>query len=372
MSWIKVIGLNIFITFGLLGILLLAPPIFYQSYSFMAGESEGSGSADKRHELSLYSDIPWAEQHFVEFSELSTTYYDFITWRRDDFIGKTINIKDGVRLTKGSRSQNGRGINYYFFGGSTTWGTGVDDANTYPSLFSKRTNSEVLNLGESGYIARQSLAYLNNIIIKHKFSNLTGKHFVFYDGVNDVAYRCRTEITDLGTGREQQIRDLLPDKPSEQFGFLKTFEQLTEFLLKVTHKLSFQDDLQLAETAYSCSLDPKRAEEVARTLVDTWQAASDLVTTRGGSFTAILQPVAYLGNPNVDYLKLDRNSDLVEAKQFEAVYPLIKKIAESKDIKFLDFSNVYESCDNCYIDFCHVGPQAHQVLVRNLVKYLVQ
>ena len=48
---IKVIGLNIFITFGLLGILLLAPPIFYQSYSFMAGESEGSGSADKRHEL---------------------------------------------------------------------------------------------------------------------------------------------------------------------------------------------------------------------------------------------------------------------------------------------------------------------------------
>ena len=71
MSWIKVIGLNIFITFGLLGILLLAPPIFYQSYSFMAGESEGRGSADKRHELSLYSDIPWAEQHFVEFSKLS-------------------------------------------------------------------------------------------------------------------------------------------------------------------------------------------------------------------------------------------------------------------------------------------------------------
>ena len=72
-----------------------------------------------------------------------------------------------------------------------------------------------------------------------------------------------------------------------------------------------------------------------------------------------------------DYLKLDRNSDLVEAKQFEAVYPLIKKIAKSKDIKFLDFSDVYESCGNCYIDFCHVGPQGHHVLVRNLVKYLV-
>ena len=94
----------------------------------------------------LYSDIPWAEQHFVEFSKLSTTYYDFITWRRDDFTGDTINIKDGVRLTKGTRSQNWKDINYYFFGGSTTWGTGVDDANTYPSLFSKRTNSEVLNL----------------------------------------------------------------------------------------------------------------------------------------------------------------------------------------------------------------------------------
>ena len=34
MSWIKVIGFNIVITFSLLGMLLLAPPVAYYIYSF--------------------------------------------------------------------------------------------------------------------------------------------------------------------------------------------------------------------------------------------------------------------------------------------------------------------------------------------------
>ena len=30
---------------------------------------------------------------------------------------------------------------------------------------------------------------------------------IFYDGVNDVAHRCRSEIQGLGTGRENQIQN---------------------------------------------------------------------------------------------------------------------------------------------------------------------
>ena len=40
---------------------------------------------------------PWAGRHFKEFGELPTTNYDFITWRRADYSGETINITNGVR-----------------------------------------------------------------------------------------------------------------------------------------------------------------------------------------------------------------------------------------------------------------------------------
>ena len=94
------------------------------------------------------------------------------------------------------------------------------------------------------------------------------------------------------------------------------------------------------------------------------------MTQRGGKFTAILQPVAFIGNPNIDYLKLTSSNDLALSMQYEAVYPLIRQFATAGNIDFIDLSAVYDKCDNCYIDFCHVGPKGHQVLVDSLVRKL--
>ena len=121
---------------------------------------------------------------------------------------------------------------------------------------------------------------------------------------------------------------------------------------------------------YSCASDAERAEEVAATLVNTWLAASDLVKSKGGEFTAILQPVAFIGNPIIKYLNLTTSYDIALAEQYTAVYPLVREMAEKRNIRFIDLTHVYDGCDNCYIDFCHVGPQGHQILVPNLIKYL--
>jgi hypothetical protein len=375
MSWIKVIFLNILIIFSFIGMILLAPPILVPIYKILF-ENKSVGSAekrDKRAELHIYIDIPWAERHFLEFSELSTTYYDYITWRRDDFTGKTINISDGVRTTAVQHIQNNDIPDYYFFGGSTTWGTGVNDANTYPSLFAQRIGTQVFNFGETGYISRQSLSYLNNFLIVNSINDISGGHVVFYDGVNDVAHRCRSEISDLGTSREKVIQNKLsPLKSYSLFSFSKLFEQLNLFLQGAIEKLGIKNTTKLAEQFYSCSSNSDRAEEVARALVETWQTASDLVTKRGGNFTAILQPVAFIGNPDINYLDLTSANDLALDMQYKAVYPLIRQFAKAKNIDFVDLSLVYDKCDNCYIDFCHVGPQAHKILVENLVYKLAR
>lgn len=369
MSLIKVILINILITFSLLGMLLIAPPVIYSVYSISVNSSFSSPT-DERYELALYKNVPWAESHFVELSQTQTTYYDFIIWRRNDYRGETINIVDGVRATIGSQAQINDTTQYFFFGGSTTWGTGVNDANTYPSLFAQQTNTRAQNFGESGYIARQSLAYLNNLIIQESKNDWSESHVVFYDGVNDVRNSCRTEISGFGTSRERQIQNALHSAFDKKYSFTKSFEQLTEFLSEVKRKL--ENSKLIAETYYNCHLDPERAEEVARTLVETWQAASDLVTQQGGDFTAILQPVAYLGNPSIDYLELTTNNDLALAKQYEAVYPLIKQLAKTRNINFLDLTSTYDNCDNCYIDNYHVGPEAHQLLVWDLTQNLLR
>lgn len=365
MSWIKILFANIFITFSLLGMLLLAPPIVYSIYSISLNTQTENSSQDTRARLDLYDGIEWASTHFEEFSILNTTYFDYITWRRDDFEGETIKIVDGLRETFKPTNPDINADEYLFFGGSTTWGTGVDDDNTYPSIFADRLNTRVTNFGETGYIARQSLSSLVNYVVDKSLTDLSGKHIVFYDGVNDVAHRCRSEISGLGTGREQQIQSMLSTKSNQKYSFAKLFEQLTLFLQAVSRKLGVVEAQPIASENYACLADPRRAEEIAKTLVDTWQVASDLVTNSGGKFTAILQPVAFIGNADIKYLEL--TNDTAFSMQYQTVYPLIRQFAADANIDFVDLTTAFDSCNNCYIDFCHVGPQAHQILVDKLV-----
>lgn len=369
MGWIKIIFFNIFITFGLLGILLLAPPIANLVYSLLTFNAETDNSAqDYRPSLDLYNGIDWAQTHFNEYKNLKTKYYDYITWRSNDFEGETINIIDGLRVSNEPNIFNSKEDDYLFFGGSTTWGVGVNDENTYPSIFAERLNTHVTNFGESSYIARQSLGLLTNFLVDNSLSNLSGKHIIFYDGVNDVAERCRSEIRGLSTSREQQIQSIISLNRNKRYSFGKTFEQLTELLHAAFRRLGLVNELSIANETYICSTDSKRAKEIAKTLVETWKVASDLVTQRGGKFTAILQPLAFIGSPKIDYLELTSANDIALRMQYETVYPLIRQIAASANIHFIDLTSVYDNCEDCYIDFCHVGPQAHQLLVERLLK----
>ncbi|EDZ60051.1 conserved hypothetical protein [Candidatus Pelagibacter sp. HTCC7211] len=343
---------------------ILTPPILYSTYQLIKGDKTKT-SLDERSTLDLYKNFEWSDKHFVEVAELSTTYYDFITWRRNDYAGETININNGLRVTSKPDKLNGKTLNYFFFGGSTTWGTGVDDKNTYPSIFSKLTRSHVTNFGESGYIARQSLAYLNNHVINYSLLDMSNVSVVFYDGVNDVNYRCRNEFNGMGTGRENQIQNLL--KSEKRFSFMRTFNQMKDFINLIFQKYIHKDTSNL----YSCASKKKRALTVAKSLVDTWEITADFVESRGGKFTAILQPVAYYGNADTSYLNLTSNDEKKSlAAQYQAVYPIIIELANERNFNFIDLTGVYDGCNECYIDFNHVGPQGHEILVSKLISYL--
>ena len=375
MSWIKVISVNIFLTLALLGLLLLTPPIAYYGYQLVKGVNPIT-QKDLRAELKLYDKYPWVHRHFQEFRDLSATYYDYITWRRDDYEGKTINIRNGIRHTINADAIDGTQEEYWFFGGSTTWGAGVNDEYTYPSLFAQNTPYRVSNFGEAAYIARQSAAFLLNYLVSNEITDMSSVNVVFYSGVNDVSGRCRSENSVLGSAREDQIQKTLSQGSDfkygfERYGFERTFSQLIDLLEGIIRRISNSNPSNLNKiSVYSCAENPNKALEVARTLVDTWQVTSDIVQSRGGKFTAILQPVAFYGSPETSYLKLTTQNDLDLAAQYNAVYPLIIEAVKNRNLDFLDLTNVYDGCSNCYIDFCHVGPQGHQILTTRLISDL--
>jgi len=371
MSWAKIFTVNVTITLSLIGLLLLFPPIMHRVYVLLKPESI---TEDARGGRELYNDYEWSNQHFAEFRQLRTAYYDYIIWRRNDFSGSTINIKDGVRHTVYSPDSLDSSKEFWFFGGSTTWGTGVTDELTYPSIFAEQNRLKVKNYGESGYISRQSLSYLSNIIVSDlNYKSLENIHVVFYDGVNDVSLRCRADNENIGSSRESQIKAALASEGPYKWSFEKTFSQLSDLIVVVLHRLSSKDkQIENANQSYLCASNPERARYIAETLVNTWQVASDLIKARGGDFTAVLQPVAYIGNPQVDYINLATANDYAQTRQYRVLYPLIREIALERELDFIDLASIYDGCEYCYIDFCHVGPQAHHILAKKLADYLLK
>lgn len=361
MSWIKIITINLLVICSSLFLLMILPPLANSSYKLIQ-QIGLDPTSDSRAYLELYKDFGWAEQHWKEFHNLSTTYYDYITWRKDDFSGETINIIEGIRHSS-IPNEIVNSKETWFFGGSTAWGSGVNDKNTLPSLVAIKNQILTKNYAEPGYISRQSLSYLQNLYLMGKGG---GNTVIFYDGVNDVAMRCRSESKGIGSDREIQIRNNLIALGGDSrggFSFNRTFSQLKDFMVLVSNRLFTNNS---AEFYYSCANSSQRANFVAETLVNTWIQAQLLAEANGDQFIAILQPVAFYKSPNISYLNLNDSNSIQLKKQFEALYPLIIEYASSSDLNFFDLTDIFNGCNDCYVDFCHVGIQGHKTLAKHV------
>ena len=97
--------------------------------------------------------------------------------------------------------------------------------------------------------------------------------------------------------------------------------------------------------------------------MSNWEMAHQLVTTRGGTFVAVLQPAAFIGNPRTDHLELD-----VElGKNFREVYGHLKrKIAEKNHPWIVDLSDRFDGDEYIFIDFCHVSPNGNEIIAKEI------
>jgi hypothetical protein len=330
--------------------------------NWMCGLYMAGKGGEKRNELPNYEDSrQLAQEIFYDYHQVSHRYKPFTEWQMLPYTGKTLTINEaGYREHKTTHTTTGPVIR--FFGGSTMWGEGADDAHTIPALVhAKLGNGTVHNHGQLAYNSRQGLETLISLYAQAQQTDIA----IFYDGVNDAAFLCPTDITELPGHR------LVPMFQNKIYGGKK------QLILSALNNLFTENILltiryfkkpQQATGLYNCAGEEK-GKEVARMMMNTWEMAHAVVTSRGGKFMAVLQPASFIGKPRVDHLEL--NAELGE--NFKAVYAELKKLmAERQHSWIIDMTDAFDSDAYIYIDFCHVTATGNEIIADRLKQALVQ
>ncbi len=327
-------------------------------YSFAKMRWPGT---DERLSLPNYPDKDRARRMFADFKRTVEDYVPFVVWRRLPMTTEFVNIgANGLRIHhKGPENNLPGAVRIGFFGGSTMWGTGVEDDCTIPANFDQLTTGyAVTNYGEGGHNTRQMFALLVNLIDTRQMP----EEVAFYDGFNHIWTHCNYAVTESLNGHmiEQKLRRALTERPSGGYLWADVVAPPLDFFRRIIGEKKFVRD------RYACQDDPVRAEQVAEALVRLWEMAEVLVRRYGGRFHAFLQPVAYLGNPRLDHLELPR---VVGAEQFRTVYPIIqRKMAERDAPWFTDLSDAVDGDQYLYIDDAHVTCEGNAIIARRMLK----
>lgn len=341
--------INLAVLLGLLLALLLVPPLVFDAYQWAARH----GVQDPRGDLPMYKEIPWAKQHFKEFAQVSTVYYDFVGWRRAPFEGQTIHIDaEGFRWhpDRAPRDQS----EVWFFGGSTAWGPGADDASTIPARLQVHSGLKTFNFGESAYTAHQSL----NLLVKGYLQGGKPKHVVFYDGANEVVIKCRSELGFYSTSQETLLRERTRSTQLSAQLLGPARELLGRGLRGIAAK-------RAGNAGYDCHSNAEKRERIAAALVLDWQMARHLVESHGGRFIGILQPVSFTGKPQLDHLP-DLRSAQALRQQYDSVYAEIRRQLRAAGMAYVDLTAALDGCPPRYIDFAHLSPQGNDHIAQRI------
>jgi len=360
----KFVAINAIIVFVVFNVVIwgicLATSVYIALSS--GAKTEIAVNARRKAALPNYANVDWALTHFKEFASLQSRYVSYLGWRRLPFEGKTISIGGHYAQRRTIGSNDASKPSVYFFGGSTMWGTGADDANTIPSRFAQLSGYRVENFGETAYTAHQGLMMLIRLLQDGHRPDIV----VFYDGANDVVHKCRSELNAWSHAREHQMSSALQGASyGREYGLQYMFRPLAA--LAGTVSGSFSRRSRSDDSFFSCHSDTKKAQQIADNLLEDWALARKLVEAHNGKFFGVLQPISYFSETKVDHLK-QRDT---ERKQFAAVYPLIRqRMAEQSDL--YDFTDMLNKQEYIYIDFCHLSPNGNLYVAQKLVQTLVK
>jgi hypothetical protein len=350
---VKLAFINLFVLVGLIMSLLFLMSLAGDAFNFA---KTFFPKDDKRGGLPSYADHDKANRIYRDQRISDSLYVPFTEWRQPKYSSENLNIdQDGYRMHTLGTDNAADAQSLGFFGGSTVWGTGVDDNGTLPAQFDAITSHfAVSNYAERAYTSFQNLIDLMKLMNQNK----APKVVVFFEGFNDIWVHCNEVVTPSLNGHleEKHIQSALNRVEKKNYLFNNIAAPIMSLSLEL---IGGNADVQSA----SCSKDPTRAEAVAELIVRNMEIGHALAASYGGQFYAFLQPSAFVGKPRIDHLSLDTPVRVIQRQQFEAVYPLVQEKMKVRGSGwFFDISNALDGGDYLLVDHTHVTGEGNRVI----------
>lgn len=293
--------------------------------------------------------ITWIAGNWTATGLPPADYRSHVGWRRVAWAKTGVHVEGpyAQRRTVNAGATADRKV--YFFGGSTMWGDGAPDQATIPSQFAKKTGFHSENFGEPGYTAHQSLSLLIQLLQAGHRPDVV----IFYDGVNEVWVKCRSELNADAHEREHQFRTVL-----QRSSRADSFSHYAAPLLTAAGNVQRELNRTTRGEDYDCHRNPQKAQAIADNLIKDWEFAKKLVEWHGGKFIAFLQPVVHFSRTPLDHVA---NRPLIERLRpaYETIYPLLRERVPRHGGDFHDIVSVVDDSGPVYIDWCHLTPEAN-------------
>jgi hypothetical protein len=313
--------------------------------------------------------------YWREFLALENGWSPYVYWRRRPHQGRFINVdSNGLRATVPSGAPD-TSPKIFMFGGSTTWGTGVRDEFTIPSVLARELAQRglaatVVNFAETGWVTTQERIALELALQQGLRPDLV----IFYDGINDTYSAWQQGIA----GRPQNERN--------RFG---------EFNLLQRRRLSDRAQSVLLEVALSLnsrrfarhfaprdgqdappgepSGPPKSNPRLPEQVVDIYLHNLDAVQALGEHYRFA---TLFYWQPTIhDKVQLtpyeQRNRDELASSMkpfFDATYDVLRKRSLNGNGWPRDITKIFrETASPIFVDNYHLGEAGNEMVARSML-----
>lgn len=328
--------------------------------------------SDPRVKNEVYDNCSWADEYFKEFGQCGNTQdIPYIGWSRVEYSGKYVNIdENGLRYTWNSKNSSNDPINIYFFGGSTTWGTGARDNYTIPSLVSKylfenNINAEVTNYGETGFQNTQETIFLMLELRKE-----TPDIVIFYDGVNDVYSAYQNKMAGVPQhGAVLACKNKYINYAVTMYTGHSYFWQCFTYL---KNKVIGTRDKSVHATDNAIENKEELAEEVIDVYSHNIKMIHALEKEYGFKAYFFWQPCLYT-KKHLSETEENLTEQQLEISQLYNLGVNHSHLKLNEDTSFIDISNIFDNHnETVFIDWCHLGENGNEIVANKIGKTILE
>ena len=335
---------------------------------------------DSRTAADTYHNADWTTKYFKEGkASFVVEWAPYAYWRCQPFRGQYINVDaKGIRKTWQPESmpgEDGRRPRIFFFGGSTTWGTGARDDFTIPSitarlLWRKGISAHVTNFGQIGYVSTQELIALLLELQKGNVPDVV----VFYDGVNDTFSAFQQRIAGLPQNEYNRVREFNSSRKTISI-FADNLSSI-RFLGSLIYRRSVRHPAVTPipfRAPIGQTSPPTDSESVTKGVVDDYERNIEAVRAlaRRYGFRALFywQPSIFGKAHLTQYEERELRKNSAMKPFFDLTYRLVKQhnLNQGGETGFHDLSEVFsDTTEPLFVDWCHMGETGNSLVAEQI------